>query len=187
MTLTIERAHMDEASFRAVYPLLLELHKAVGIAPLNPDKMAQQCYHVLGHGMTFIARDEAGQAVGSIGLIEGDLWYADCGYILDKWFFVRPDHRGSAGLGLLRAARDEGIARDRIVYVWNTNPDKRQKGLPFGVEAQRLGFVPFGYMMRLNRLKGGQSEGGETDVLRERDQIDDLGSRLYRGGGEVPG
>jgi hypothetical protein len=163
--LVIERATADEATFGAIYKLLLELHHTVGVFPLNPQKMAEQAYGVVAAGMTFIARDigqfaadnppdpnlaASAPIVGSIGLVESLPWYADEPYLQDKWFFVSPSYRGPAGLKLLRAARDECIARDRIGYVWNTNPDKRQKALPFGVEAQRLGYVPFGYMLRLN-------------------------------------
>ena len=179
--LFVEKVDASEAAFSEVFPLLLELHKTVGVFRLNPSKMAEQCYGVLARGMSFVVRDET-CAIGSIGLVEATAWYSDDEYLQDKWLYVRPSHRGLAGLALLRAARDEGIARDRIVYVWNTNPDKRQKGLPFGVERAAAGVCAVRVHAEAQRLKKGQA-----DVLRERDQIDDDGSRLHRGGGKVAG
>jgi GNAT superfamily N-acetyltransferase len=149
--LTVELARQDEAGFNEVFAMLIALHGDVGVVPMDRKKYAEGCWSVLGEGMTFVAR-EGGEPVGTLGLIEATWWYAPdhCRFLQDRWFYVKPEHRGNAGMKLLRAARDLGYQKDRIVYVWNTNPDKRQKAFPFGVEAQRLGYVPYGYNLRLD-------------------------------------
>lgn len=166
MGITIERVptNLGKELFKEVFGLILELHAEVGVAPLNPKKYGDQCYSVISQGMTFVARAD-GVAVGTIGLIEDPFWYSDWSFLHDKWLYVRPEFRRNAGFGLLRAARDEGLRLGRIVYIWNTNPDRKQKASPFGVEAQRLAFVPFGFMMRLKGM------GDGANVLRERDEI----------------
>ena len=42
--LFVEKVDASEAAFSEVFPLLLELHKTVGVFRLNPSKMAEQCY-----------------------------------------------------------------------------------------------------------------------------------------------
>jgi hypothetical protein len=183
--ISIERLPADEGSFSLVFEMMLELYAVVGVAPLNSEKYAKGVWGVMQEGMTFLARDAAGNAVGTIGLIETRFWYSDWTYLQDKWFYVRPSFRGHAGLALLRAVRKEAEEKDRIAYVWNTNPDRKQKALPFGVEAQRLGFVPFGFMTRVSK----KSSYGGADVLRIGERADDhnVDARLHQERQPVPG
>ena len=117
----VERSGSDQASFEAVFGLLLELHRAVGIAPLNPDKTAKTCYHVLCEGMTFVAWSEHGEPVGTLGLVEAELYYADVTYLQDKWFYVKSEWRGRAGVKLLLAAREECERLGKVGIIDDTN------------------------------------------------------------------
>lgn len=145
----IERAANDKETFAGVFSLLLELHKSVGMAPINPDKLGKQCYGVLAEGMTFLAKNQRGEIVGSLGLSETTPYYSDWAYLLDKWFFVKPAYRGSAGLKLLLQARAEAIRRDTYAIVIDTNPDSRRNRRGVPAELAAYGFVSAGYLLRL--------------------------------------
>lgn len=148
-TISIERAANDKPTFVAVFSLLLELHKSVGMAPINPDKLGKQCYGVLAEGMTFLAKNQSGEIVGSLGLSETVPYYSDLAYLQDKWFYVRPAYRGYAGLRLLLQARAEAIRRDTYAIVIDTNPDSRRNRRGVSAELAAYGFVSAGYMLRL--------------------------------------
>lgn len=157
MSFVIERAGADEATFVDVFRLMIALHADGGYAPLDTDKTAKAVYHALNEGMTFLARAPGGEAVGIIALLEFSFWYSDVTFLDDRAFYVRPDYRvrpgfegPSVGVALLRAARDEGQARNKLTFVTVTNPDRKAKAGHVAVAGHRLGFVPLGYTLQLN-------------------------------------
>lgn len=146
----IERAGSDEKSFMEVFDLLVALHKEGGYAPLNVRKAVAQTYSVLTEGMTFLARNAEREPIGVLTMTEADFWYSDGTFLFGRSFFVRPEYRrGRVGVGLLRAARDEGEARNKIVFVGIDNPDRKPKNTKAALVMQEAGFVPLGYMLRL--------------------------------------
>lgn len=148
--ITIEHAGTDEKSFVDVFELLVALHKEGGYAPLNGEKAARQTYGVLQEGMTLIARNGDGQAVGVLPLTEVEFWYSDETFLLGRDFYVRPRYRrGKVGAALLKAAREEGERRGKLVFVQVDNPDRKPKKTRFSLVAQEAGFVPLGYTNRL--------------------------------------
>lgn len=152
MTVTVERAGTDEATFADVFGLLVELHREGGFAPLNFDKATASVYRVLVEGMTFVARTETGEAIGVLGLTEAPFWYADETMLEGKWLYVRPEHRGSAAFKeLLKAARAEADACGKIAFLIVDNPDRRPKRTASAIDAQLLGYVGIGYAKRISR------------------------------------
>lgn len=147
---TIERAGTDEQSFIDVFTLLVELHKEGGFAPMNSQKAAEQVYSVLQQGMTLLARNERGEPVGVLPLIEVDFWYSDETFLFGKSFYVKPRYRrGRVGVELLKAAREEGERRNKLVFIETDNPDRKPKKTRAALVMQSAGFVPLGYSIRL--------------------------------------
>jgi GNAT superfamily N-acetyltransferase len=148
--IVVERATASEQHFVEVCEMLIELHREGGYAPLNCDDAAADIYQVLREDMTFIARQEL-QPVGVLGLTQTAFWYnRQAGFLMNRWFYVRPDFRhGQVGIALLRAARAEGQARNQIVFVSVTTPDRRPKRSRTTLDAQIAGFVPLGYTLML--------------------------------------
>jgi GNAT superfamily N-acetyltransferase len=149
---TVERAGVEEKDFLEVFALLVALHREGGYAPMEPDDAIADVYDTLKEGMTFLARAADGQPIGVLGLTEVRFWFNRKVTFLDgRWFYVIPAERGGqVGVKLLRAARDEGQARNMITFVSTTNPDRRQKRNQMSLQAQTAGFIPVGYAIKLN-------------------------------------
>ena len=147
--ITIEVAKDDEESFAEVFGLLLDLHKAGGYGPLDVETAGRNAYLVIKEGMVFVARKD-GKAIGTLGLTDVQFWYSQDRFLQDAWFFVAPAHRrGQVGVKLMRAARDEGERRNKIVFITINNPDRRPKRTTASLESQTAGFVPLGYTLKL--------------------------------------
>lgn len=147
---TIDIAGTDEDSFRDVFDLLLAEHAEAGIAPLNAEKTAEVCYRTLEQGMTLIARDRKGKAIGTMGIVNQEFWYSDTPHLQDVWLYVAPkNRRGTVGKMLLKGARAIADARDLLLFVTIANPNRPHKKSTFGLTAQHAGYVPVGYTMRM--------------------------------------
>ena len=152
---TIEKAGDDEASFVAVYELALELYREGGYATLDNAKASASCYGALKQGMTWLARDAAGEPIGAIAMIEMAFHYSQQTFLESTGFYVRrawrgAPSRGRVGVGLLLAARKEAQQRSLIAFVTTDNPDRRSKATGMTIEAVIAGFVPLGYKLRIN-------------------------------------
>jgi len=147
---TVEVAGADEASFLEVFDLLLEEHKEVACHSLDVQKAATACYSVLAQGMTFVARDADGVAIGHLALKEVVSWYSQESALYDGWFYVRPEHRaGNVGVALMRAARAVGQERNKLVFIMTANPHRRPKKTSMTLMAQMAGFIPVGYLIKI--------------------------------------
>lgn len=150
MSITIERATQTEESFTENFELMLKLHKEGGFAPLNVDKMARAVFQFIREGMVFVARNSAGEAVGTLAMTENSFWYADETFLCDVWFFVLPRYRkGAVGRNLMRAARDEADARGKMAFIAVKNLDRRPKKTRMALESQTAGYVPIGHTTQL--------------------------------------
>lgn len=147
---TIERAGTDEKSFVDVFELLIDLHKEGGYAPMNERKAIAQTYAVLQEGMTLVARNKEGQAIGVLPLMEVPFWYSDVTFLMARDLYVRPRYRrGKVLHELLREARKEAERRNKLLFIEIDNPDRRQKKTKTSLVAQQAGFVPLGYTLQL--------------------------------------
>lgn len=147
---TIETASGDEKSFMEVFEMLVAEHAEVGYVPLDASKAAENAYRVMKEGMTFVARSASGKAIGTIGLTELSYWYANDTFLQDGWFYVRPEYRrGKVGVALMRAAREAGDARKKIVLITVHNPHRKIKQTRMALVSQDAGYVPFGYTIKM--------------------------------------
>lgn len=147
---TIERAGTDEQSFIDVFELLVALHKEGGYAPMNERKAIEQTYGVLQQGMTFLARNQSGEPIGVVPIMELEFWYSDATFLAAREIYVKPRYRrGKVGQMLLQAAREEAQRRNKLLFVEIDNPDRRQKKTKTSLVAQQAGFVPLGYTLQL--------------------------------------
>lgn len=150
-TFTVDIAGTDEQSFRDIFDLLLAEHEEAGIVPLNAEKTAEFCYRTLEQGMTLIARDKKGKAIGSMGIVNQSFWYSDAPCLQDVWLYVAPKNRRSTvGKMLLKGARAIADARNAPLFVTIANPNRPQKKRTIGLTAQHAGYVPVGYTMRIS-------------------------------------
>ena len=146
----VERAQANEKDFCDVFELMLALYREEGYVQLDPAEAAKVIYCTLNENMTFVARLVSGEAIGALPMTELPYWYSTETMLQSIGFYVRPEHRrGRVGVALLRAARDEGNARDKITYVTIHNPDRRPKRTRTSIESQTLGFVPLGHTLKL--------------------------------------
>jgi predicted N-acetyltransferase YhbS len=150
MKFTVEKALLDDEDFADLWPLMVELHKSGGFAQMDVDKTVGAIHSVINEGMVFLARDEAGVAIGTLGLTELRFWYSQDSYLQDAWLYVRPKYRKQGvGVLLMRAGRDEAQRRGKVCMITVHNPDRRQKKTRMALESQTAGFVPFGYTIKL--------------------------------------
>ncbi len=147
----VELVGSDESSFIEIFELTLMLHKEGGILPLDRARAAESVYNTLTEGMTLIARNESGEAIGTLGLTEVEIYYSTETMLCDKWLIVRSEHRnGDVGKELLRAATDIAEEKGKILVVTITNPNRQRKvPMKMSLAAQEVGYVPRSYSMRL--------------------------------------
>lgn len=150
MTFRIERVYHSETTFREVFELACAEYREVAYVPMNPEKTARTIYDIIGEGMTFLARDAEGKAIGVLALIEIGYWFSDETYLHDKFWYVRPENRPEGvGLALLKTAKEEAQRRGKILFIGVKNPNRQWKNRTMMLESQDAGYVPFGYTMRM--------------------------------------
>ncbi len=176
-------ADSNEKQISDLVALLIMLHSEGGYAPLNLDKMVGRAAEVVSQGMTWLAYDqEAGEPVGTLGLHEQALWYADERVLVDLWFYVRPEYRkGAVGKKLLKLGRETADERGCMLFITVTNPDRRRRRSAAVVEAETVGYVSHGYMLKMERYHGRLSEEGRGIVDDTRDSAVHAGSEPASG------
>lgn len=147
---TIEKAKVDQESFADIFELAVLLQMEAGIFPLDRRTAAENVYHTISENMTFVARDNTGRAIGTIGLEEVQVFYSKETILWDKWFYVRPEYRnGIIGKELLRSASAEGEKRGKITIATISNPDRQRRNKRMAQFAQDIGYIPRSYSIRL--------------------------------------
>lgn len=150
MSVTIERAEVNEKTFREIMDGCLVGLREYAIAPINQQKVLDQAYLTLKDGMTFIARDELGAVVGCIGMMETDFWYSDDTFLLNRIGpYIRPDQRfGVVGVRLMKAVRALADERNQLAFVWVMKPGRVRKAASM-LYAQVAGYVPVGHVVAM--------------------------------------
>lgn len=145
----VRRPENNEANFRLLFEMLLELHKIGGYAPLDADKAATHTYDMLANGVVFIAYVDS-QPAGCIAGVEQPFWYSQVTHLQSVPLYVRAPYRnGSVGRRLLRAFAEEADRRGIIGFVTIDNPDRRPKATTMSIESQLAGYVPLGFTMKV--------------------------------------
>jgi GNAT superfamily N-acetyltransferase len=62
--------------------------------------------------------DDDGKFIGSLGLHEETPWYSNKPYLIDGWFYVRPEHRfNNIGTVLVEAAKEYAAERELPLMI----------------------------------------------------------------------
>ncbi len=147
--LTVARAKNDEQSFGEILDMLIALHASGGFAPFNAEKAAEAAFRVISEDMCWVARIGK-KPVGTLALSEASFWYSDTTFLRDAWFWVDPEHRAKdVGIALMKAAKAEAEARNKLCFISMTNPDRRPKATANTLLSQLAGYVPLGYTLTL--------------------------------------
>ena len=138
----------DKGDEEAIFELLVRMHAEVGLAPMDEHKVRARIRHVLTNGKAFLAENDAGEVVGSIGCVPDSFWYSSAVELFDAWIYVAPEGRGStAASRLIKAYKAEAARRGfRQPYLGRMNViDAERKDHLF----QHHGFSPIGSLFRL--------------------------------------
>lgn len=152
MTVRIERVEANLENAQQVYAFIRPMALEVALAPVDDVRAFQQFCGIIDEGHTFIAID-GDEIVGALGLTAVPYWYSDGqqSFLIDKFFYVRPDRRfGDIGIKLLRAGRDEGKRVLKSVFVMVANPDRSPKQNAASAYAVVAGYSPFAHLVALH-------------------------------------
>jgi GNAT superfamily N-acetyltransferase len=72
--------------------LIKVMHDENGVGRLDQSKVRGAISEVIASGGCLVAKQD-GRIVGSVGLIMDEWWYSSEKALIDRWFFVHPDHR----------------------------------------------------------------------------------------------
>lgn len=134
--------------------------RSSAIVPPDFEKATAQVFICMKEGATLVARDDGGVIVGAIGMRERDFWYSNEIFMENLFFYVAPERRfGDVGVKLMMAVRRIAQERGRLCFVLVNDPDRRQRTSAASLYAQIAGFIPQGYVLKLNGGKGDSSDG----------------------------
>ena len=169
----------DREALLATIDLLLEHHKVVGLAPINPYKMRDSLCEFLSQGLSLLAMVE-GKPAGVVVIIETSFWYSDQTFLKDMSLYVRPEFQSKGVFkALLRAFQAEAARRGLPAYISILNPTRVRPSKTPKFHAEYAGFVPLGYAMKL----GGDPDG----LLRRRAENDQSNDDTGLAGERQPG
>ena len=84
----------EPSDFDAVCTLLRLMHSEVAVLTVDEQKASGAVRAIIDSGQCLVCV-ESGQIVASLGLTFGEpFWYSSDQGLIDKWFFIHPDHRG---------------------------------------------------------------------------------------------
>ncbi|CAB4187792.1 NAT_SF domain containing protein [uncultured Caudovirales phage] len=85
----------EPSDFQAVCVLLRLMHAEVGVLAVDEQK-AQETVRAIIESRQCLVCEQDGQIIASLGLKFGEpFWYSSDKGLVDTWFFIHPDHRGS--------------------------------------------------------------------------------------------
>jgi len=78
-----------------IWALLKTMHSEIGVLNLDEPKALETVRAVIESRACLLSTNDSGQIVASLGLVYGQpCWYSSDQGLVDRWFFVHPDHRG---------------------------------------------------------------------------------------------
>ncbi len=107
----------EPTDLQAICALLRIVHAEVGILTVDEPK-AQETIRAIIESSQCLVCEDAGQIVASLGLaFERPQWWSSDTGLVDKWFLIHPDHRGSQHVqDLVLTAKS--MARIAAVPLW---------------------------------------------------------------------
>lgn len=87
----------EPSDFDAIVSLLRLMHEEVAVLTVDEPKALGAIRAVIDSRQCLVSTDGTGQIVASLGLVFGEpFWYSSDQGLIDKWFFIHPDHRGAS-------------------------------------------------------------------------------------------
>lgn len=85
----------EPSDLEAIGKLLYLMHAEVAVLTVDEPKARETVTAIVNSRQCLVSCDDTGQIVGSLGLIYGEpFWYSSDRGLMDKWFYIHPDHRG---------------------------------------------------------------------------------------------
>lgn len=126
--------------------LLVPFHAENGLWELNMKKTMAWVTKMVEQGRV-IVDERDGEITGAMGVREIELNYADKSLLNDEFFYVKMEWRGeSVADGLRRKFVELAQAGNQIGILTVFNPGRMAAK---GRVSDIIGFIPFGYMLRL--------------------------------------
>ena len=133
--------------FSSLVHMLAIMHEETEtIDPINWNKVGHVVVEDITNGLVYVAIDDQGKLLGSIGTTVVSEWYSDKKILADHWFYVLPDHRKSpVAFKLMKELKKFAKENDISVKVGHT--------LKFEIEKidkfyKKLGFERTGTLYR---------------------------------------
>jgi hypothetical protein len=109
--ITARHAEATEEDCKAIFRLLLTMHKEVGRHALDPNKAFAEVYACVSRGAAcMIYRGE--ELIASAGLRKVSPWYSAEELLADQWFYVRKDCREDGRVLKALLAQTQRVAND---------------------------------------------------------------------------
>jgi hypothetical protein len=109
--ITSRPADATEEDCKAIFRLLLDMHKEVGRHSLNPNKAFAEVFFCVSQGAAYMVfRD--GELIASAGLRKVAPYYSDEELLADQWFYVRKDCRKDNRALKALLAESQQVAND---------------------------------------------------------------------------
>lgn len=108
----------EPSDYDSIVLLLRMMHAEVGVLTVDEPKALGTIRAIVDSRQCLVSTDDAGQIVASLGLVFGEpFWYSSDQGLIDKWFYIHPEHRGGAhAQDLILTAKK--MARIAQVPLW---------------------------------------------------------------------
>lgn len=98
-------------------------------APVSPEKSMRAVYDVVTskEGAAAWMAFADGKFVGTMGIVQTDFWYADDGFLYDKWLYVLPEYENCGALSeLLKEAQAAADVAGMELIITILNKSRRR-------------------------------------------------------------
>jgi hypothetical protein len=152
---TSRPADCTEEDCKAIFRLLLEMHKEVARHEINPNKAFAEVYWCVKDGAAYIVELD-GVPVGTAGFRIGSPWFSDEELFSDQWFYVLKEHRSDSRIlkALLTEVRELANTTGAAVQFKLYDPARPSKSKSSAI-AEDFFFQPVG---KLHRTEPSTSE-----------------------------
>jgi hypothetical protein len=109
----------DIADLDAVWTLIVQMHTENGVLALDESTALTTVRTIVESGQALVSTDDTGKIVASLGLVYGQpCWYSTDKGLVDRWFYVHPDHRGEAHMqNLILTAKKMARIADVPLFI----------------------------------------------------------------------
>ena len=132
----------EAGDLQEVFDLLKGMYDEIGVLPLDEPKALETIRAVIEDRQCLVCTSDTGQIVASLGLVYGQpCWYSSHYGLVDRWFFVHPEHRGAPHAeNMILTAKKMARIADVTLWVGVSSTKKTVKKMLFLEKYMR----PFG-------------------------------------------